>query len=430
MAIVNIYRGPEAPRRVMLAVPTYSGDVMAECVTGLFGALHELLKIGVTSDFLIESGNCHVDDTRNSVVREFLKSDCEDLIFIDADVGFKASDVARLVSYDRDIVGGVYPKKEDELSFPVLAEGELWADEDGLVEVLGLPTGFLRIRRKVLEVLRDGAVSFIGQNGEPEPYHVIFERRIEAGKRWSGDYAFCRKARDAGFKLYADPEMSFSHTGNKSWRGALGDYWRRKAGLEPMRFERAIEALKAGDPTSADFLALWEGWGNDYALQPDAIAAMWRLAKVTKGPVLETGSGLSTLVMAAAGAEVHALEHDRAWYERTRGALARYSLSAKVHYAPLSEVDGLVWYGLEQISDLPEAFGLVLCDGPQRRWGREGLFRRLGDRIPRAVWIMDDADDPAQVAMLEREAGDREVHVMGEGRKIAICPPAAMSAAA
>jgi acetone carboxylase gamma subunit len=35
------------------------------------------------------SGNCHVDDARNSVVREFLASDCTELVFIDADVSWE-----------------------------------------------------------------------------------------------------------------------------------------------------------------------------------------------------------------------------------------------------------------------------------------------------------------------------------------------------
>ncbi len=194
MPVVNYRRGLDSSGpRVFLAVPTGSGDITAPCVASLLEGVQALRAFGFAVDFCIEAGNCHVDDARNSLVREFLKTDCADLVFIDADVGFDPVDLVRLCQFDRDVVGGVYPKKEEPEGFPVLVEGSLQAEADGLVEVKGLPTGFLRIRRPVLETLRDKAESFIGQAGDPVPYHVIFERRIEDGKRWSGDYAFCRK---------------------------------------------------------------------------------------------------------------------------------------------------------------------------------------------------------------------------------------------
>ena len=140
---------------VMIAMPTGSGFLQCPPMQSLMQTMITLQREGFAYEIVIEAGNCHVDDTRNSAVREFLKSDCTDLFFIDADVSFDPEAVVRFLRLPHDIVAGVYPKKQDEEDFPVrVADGiELWADSSGLVEVEGAPTGFMRIKRKVLETL-------------------------------------------------------------------------------------------------------------------------------------------------------------------------------------------------------------------------------------------------------------------------------------
>lgn len=324
-----------------------------------------------------EAGNCHVDDARNSLVREFLKTDATDMVFVDADVGFRPEDLLRLVSVDRDVVAGIYPKKEDDESFPVIPlPGEIWADADGLVEVEGVPTGFLRIRRHVLETLRANATSFIGQNGEDEPYHLIFERMIAGNRRMSGDYAFCHKWRKTGGRIFVDPEMVFTHTGAKSWTGSLGGWWKRKHGVETQlaaeKFDRAMKAIIAGNPTALDFADLAEGWANGWSASPELLAHAWKLAK---GNILECGSGLTTLVMACKG-HVTALEHDPMFASHTAAMLDRYGLKADIICKPLK--DG--WYDFDG-----GIFDTLMIDGPPRaKADRAEAIRRVKAKL--VIW--------------------------------------------
>lgn len=343
---------------------------------------------GFTVTLSTEAGNCHVDDARNSQVREFLKTDATDMVFIDADVGFRPEDLLKLVSVDRDVVAGIYPKKEDVEDFPVRPiPGALWADADGLVEVEGVPTGFLRMKRHVLEKLRDGAVSFIGQAGDPLPYHVIFERIIAGNKRMSGDYAFCHKWRQMGGMIHVDPEMVFTHTGSKTWTGTLGAYWKRKHGVEDAiraeKFTRAMDALKAGTPAAEDFIALVEGWGNEWAATPELLAHLWGKCN---GRVLECGSGLSTLVMATK-CEVTALEHEPAWASYTQEMLSRHGLTADIACKPLK--DG--WYDFAGGS-----YDTLVIDGPPRLKGNRAIAM---ERVKAPLVIWDDyesgLDNPA-----------------------------------
>jgi hypothetical protein len=409
-------RARPGSQAVFIAIPVMDGKPEPQCTMSLLGAFRLLDDAGIRYDLSLEVGNCHVDDARNGLVRVFRETDCTDLVFIDADVGFDPAALLRLLQHDADVVAGVYPKKEDPANFPVkpLSSTENVMERravGGLVEVEGAPTGFMRISRSAIEKMVEANKhrQFRGQNHPPDavPYTILFERTYEDGHRWSGDYAFCRKWRELGGKVYVDPEMDFAHVGAKEWRGRLGDHWRREAGFEPVRFVQAMERLKAGDPKPEDFVTLHEAWGNPWAGSPELLIAAYTMAKRAKGPVLETGSGLTTLVMAAAGAKVTALEHDLSWYRRLDKTLASYGLEADLHYVALDKYDG--WYLWEPQED----YALLLCDGPPRNQNYSARSRAMTfPQVQGADWIVDDAISVA----------GRPYTAFGEDRKFVVAP--------
>lgn len=420
MGLMTYSRGLDRPRRIFLAVPTYSGQVGAGFLASLFESQPVLHAAGIGVDLCIEAGNCHVDDARNALVRQFLQTDCSDLVFLDADISWRAEDLLKLVRYDRDVVAGVYPKKQDNEDFPVLTlPGPIQADPASnyeLVEVEGAPTGFLRLSRACLETLWGKAKTFMGQGAKlgDKPYALLFERIIQGGRRMSGDYAFCWKWRQAGGKVWVAPEMHFGHEGQGYWSGRLGDFWRKRAGLESPALFEALERLKGGDDSPEVFLALYEAWGNSWAAKPDALAALYRLALKTPGAILETGSGLSTLVLGVAaqkaGRTVFALESALPWVRRVSRLVE--GLPVHVCHAPLKAQDGGDWYDLQGYA-LPAAFGLVVCDGPSRKEGnRAVLFSSLSEALQDALVFMDDADDPAQLQPLQAWSVGRTVEVL------------------
>ncbi len=429
MPTATYVRGRATGPRVFIAVPTYSGQVGVPFLASLVEALPLLEAAGFAVDFCVEAGNCHVDDARNSMARMFLESDCSDMVFIDEDVGFEPDAIVKILKATGDVVAGVYPKKQQDEEFPVhCLPGERWSNAHGLVEVEGAPTGFMRISRRCLEALRDASVSFEGSGGM---YHVIFERVIADGRRWSGDYAFCRKWRALGGKVHVMPDLRFTHTGTKTWGGSLADFWRKQCGLPSPRLVEAIKRLRAGEATHEVFTQMFDAWGNPCAALPDHLMAAYRMAKRARGPVLETGSGLTTMVMACAGAEVHSLEHDFGWLGKVRRVLDENGLTAHVHYAPMKDYGDFAWYTVP--ANLPTRFAMLECDGPNRDYGRAGLFRLLADRIGGADWLVDDVNDGGQLAILNHYARGRQVHVLGtEGMKqfaVALAPAATLSEA-
>ena len=422
MPLVHYVKGRNRPRkRVFLAIPTYSGSVGAAFTMGLFEATQILDAAGIAVDLCIHSGNCHVDDARNAMVREFIATDCDDMVFIDEDVGFVGEDLLKLVTVDRDFVAGVYPCKQDEESYPVRAVPgvDLWGDSDGCVEVEGVPTGFLRMSRKCIQRMMSefGDRRFYGRGQEDsgKPHVILFERTYEDGVRYSGDYAFCKKWRSLGLPIYCIPEMRFTHTGNKAWSGSLSDYWRKTNGVSESEFGTVVDTMINGTPDIKTFEKLFMLWGNHWSATPPMLVEAYRMAKETRGDILECGTGLTTIVMACAinGTQkrIVSLENDEAWIGKISAKLLRYGLSGNVdlRYAPIA--DG--WYSLNKpIGIIPS---LTVCDGPERKYGRNGLFASCYIDTSKSALIMDDTNDPVMLKLAKMFAlqNDKEVDFRG-----------------
>jgi hypothetical protein len=229
--VSNLYYDPGPPalgQKVMLATTSYDSPD-ASYTYSIAQTREYLHQNGIRTAYLLLQGNCHVDDARNTVVRDFLDSDCTDLVFLDADVSWEPWQVRDLVKYDCDIVGGVYPyRREDgQTKMPVRNIEGVTEPEDGLLEVEGLPTGFLRIKRDVLEFMK---VSVHGFENRGRQIPVIFERDIYQGKRRGGDVRFCMKWREMGGKVYAAADLHLGHCGKHIVRDSLSASLRRQAG--------------------------------------------------------------------------------------------------------------------------------------------------------------------------------------------------------
>ena len=389
MSYLQCVRPPLPGAGVFLAVAAYDG-LAAPFVMSLFSSA---LSVGRNMGLEIFAGNCHVDDSRNRLVRDFLESDCDQIVFLDTDVGWSDGDLRRLIDYKADIVAGIYPMKtDDDIEYPVKTlPGERWSNAEGLVEVEGVPTGFLKIRRHVLETLAAGVPSHFGRGespGDRQRIPLIFERTLNGDSRRGGDYEFCRKAREAGFKVYVDPRMQLSHQGTKVWNGCLGHFWRKDIAV-PM----GLRQIREGSDTPETYLEMYNAWGNEWAMSPEALFTTVRLARQAKvgETLVDCGSGLSTLCMAAArpDLDVVAYESSAVWASKIEGMARAHDLeNITIHVREIREYGDYSWYDIVHSDDSVIGLaGLIVCDGPPRKTGRMGLFRRF---MPTCPVLVDD----------------------------------------
>ena len=188
---------------------------------------------------------------------------------------------------------------------------------------------------------------------------------------------------------------------------------------------RAISKLNDGElPTRAMLQSLSLGWGNDgYAANIDYLQEVAKNAVATAGPILECGSGLTTLLLGMLagrrGVEVRSLEHSAGWQQRIATVLTENRISnVEVLSSPLRDYGAFSWYD-PPMKKLPDHFRLVVCDGPpgKTKGGRYGLLPVFGARLRQgAVIVLDDADRPGEVELVNRwkDEADLDVEVFNK----------------
>jgi cellulose synthase/poly-beta-1,6-N-acetylglucosamine synthase-like glycosyltransferase len=239
---------------LFVATPMYGGLCTGMYTSGIMQLVGACGQNNMKMYFSFMMNESLITRARNSMAYDFLKSDATHLMFIDADISFNPNDVVRMVQAEKDIICGIYPKKEinwvevteavkrgvppEQLqnhtgAFVVnLAHGE--NSKEGNVntpiEIANGGTGFMLIEREVFEKLADKVPSYTN-----DMYHAVdtvrevkiikefFATSIdeESNRLLSEDYHFCKIAREAGFRVWCAPWASFGHTGTYTFSGQL-----------------------------------------------------------------------------------------------------------------------------------------------------------------------------------------------------------------
>ena len=212
-------------RRLMLAIPAYDGKLNISAAFALPQLALDSLSYGFHMQLSHISGSSIITRARNALVDRFMKSDCTDLLFIDADINFKPHDVLRLLalSGDKDVVCGAYPRRGGKTSFFTDIDyddaGQVTFD-DGLLRVRRVGTGFMLIRRHVLEKLIELHPEWRYHVDTEDTHHyAVFDFKATPQGYTGEDYLFCDRVREAGFKVHLDPETNLGHYGSQEFTG-------------------------------------------------------------------------------------------------------------------------------------------------------------------------------------------------------------------
>ena len=209
---------------VLFGTPTYDKTLSVDYVHSIIPTIQELTRQGVNAQWFALAGNCFVDRARNAIVDHFLKSTCTDLIFVDADVGWDWQAVTRILSHDVDIVGGLVPKRAADNEAEFHSNALTGRIVNGLFETKELPTAFMRIRRNVFKEI-DKAYPSLKGSDLACPHTPYFQSKIVDGHGFNGeDIFFCRRWDAMCKSIWIDADISFSHRGDKVWRGNFYDH--------------------------------------------------------------------------------------------------------------------------------------------------------------------------------------------------------------
>lgn len=214
---------------VRFSTPSLNHQVTLEYLMSALATQKLLLEAGVVHTWANRPGDPFIAKARSSEACDFLATDATDLFFLDDDIGWPAEKVLEFIQSDAPVIAGVYPHKMEEVSWPCSLEavdGELVRREDGLYGAVLAPTGFMRIKRWVLERLYEKAPPYreIEASGKTFERRAIFNSGPAAdGQWWGEDYDFCNSCRLNGIDIWIDAGIGFFHRGNKRWAGRMAE---------------------------------------------------------------------------------------------------------------------------------------------------------------------------------------------------------------
>ena len=250
---------------VVFGIPSFRGTPEREFVISFAQTQKALSEAKIEFDMIMLAGDPYLPKCRNRIVSKFLTDHphATDFFFLDDDIGWSpVSKVVEFVQREEDIICGVYPKKQDGIDFPATLEmmGGNLIELNGLYEAHLIPTGFLRIKRHVLEKMAMASAKYYEKSADGTQLMQwnIFEARFvdlgleqlrrdgvddlshddaiaylkralaivppaDMGQWWGEDFWFAQRWREMGGKVWVDPEISFTHRGSKAWAARFGD---------------------------------------------------------------------------------------------------------------------------------------------------------------------------------------------------------------
>lgn len=152
------------------------------------------MKSGIGVEYELR-GHSLVYDAREQAAKYFLESDCDYMLFLDSDMVPPADMLIKLIEHDKDIVSALAFRRVPNYEPCIFKDDmEFYLDyPKGLIEVAGVGMACTLIKREVFEKV-------------PQPWFMP----TALGE----DLSFCKRATDAGYKIFCDTNLICGHVGS------------------------------------------------------------------------------------------------------------------------------------------------------------------------------------------------------------------------
>ena len=192
---------------VHFAVPCYGGMVSEPTMTSFLRFTLMAAQVGLHWSLDTMVNESLVTRARNNLMAKMMTNkEATHFMFIDADIRFEPESIFGMIAADKDVIGGLYPKKSLPIDYVInLKNGGRIEGPLFMVDTQG--TGFLLFKKHVYKKLTEAHpeckyVDDVGLGKEYEPMmYSIFDCNIDArGHYLSEDWLFCRRWQAAGVR--------------------------------------------------------------------------------------------------------------------------------------------------------------------------------------------------------------------------------------
>ncbi|KKN70967.1 hypothetical protein LCGC14_0425690 [marine sediment metagenome] len=304
-----------------------------------------------------------ISSNRCMIVKRFLETDCTHLLMIDDDV-VPLHNPCEMVFIDRDVVASpaLVRSAGQMLNWTAYVphtagEGYSAVDLDSIddmfdvLEVAVVGTGCILVKREVLESIK-------------QPFHSEFDE--DGVQKYGTDFAFCRRATDAGYKVYTTTHRRCEHF--------------KQIGFSDMT---AWDTIDYFDHSNSKYNMPWgeysitqRDWAFIQQYMPRRVPG-----QLSEPKVLEFGVGLSSLLLSETCKVISyetSPEYKEVIESKVKDAGGQNDLEIRlwdgINAPELLEGDN--WHA--------EKFDLVFVDGPKERQ-KGGIGRDAAMRIASQV---------------------------------------------
>lgn len=211
-----------------IGIPCYGGMMSEPTVTSLIKFVLMAQRVGLNWSLDTMVNESLITRGRNNLMAKMMSNkSATHFMFIDADIRFEAESIFQMMIYEKDVIGGLYPKKSIPTNYVInlLPQTQIQGDVF-TVDTMG--TGFLLFKREVYEKLcaahpETKYVDDVGLGKQYEPYmYAIFDTEIdEKGHYLSEDWLFCRRWQKMGGTIWAHSKVLLNHVGHYEYKGDL-----------------------------------------------------------------------------------------------------------------------------------------------------------------------------------------------------------------
>jgi hypothetical protein len=240
---------------ILVATPCFGGMVSQSYMLSVIRLMSYAKPAGFDVSLSLLGYDALISRARSTLVAAFLDNPAAThLLFVDADIGFEPDQVERLLRFDKDFTGALYPLKSIDWDFipqrcvergesiqqaalsyvgTFCPEGER-KEEGDFVTGIYVGGGFQLIRRSALERMiaaypethfsRVHSLPLSGSRRDIVPssnLFALFDCIIdpETGAYLSEDYSFCLRWRKIGGEIWIDATSKLTHTGPYEFAG-------------------------------------------------------------------------------------------------------------------------------------------------------------------------------------------------------------------
>lgn len=213
---------------IHFGIPCYGGQITEPTFTSFLRFILMAQKTGLNWSLDTMVNESLVTRARNNLMAKMMTNDkATHFMFIDADIRFQPESIFQMLMSEKDVIGGLYPKKSLPINYVINVKNGTPIEND-IFEVETMGTGFMMFRRHVYEKLCEEHPECkyiddvgIGKQFEPHMYSIFDTLIDEKGHYLSEDWTFCKRWKDMGGKVYAHSKVLLNHSGHYEFAGDL-----------------------------------------------------------------------------------------------------------------------------------------------------------------------------------------------------------------